>query len=216
MSAQIYTFKITYENCDNRIWRIVSVSSNYTFADLGYLVLATFETMGKHLFEMTLRNIFFFLDEDDLKGLAYDENTVYSLMRLYKIGKRRFALKIGDVIKMTYDFGCCQNFNIELLRISDLLKGSGPAYPKIIDGAGRGIIEGINAAKLLKIIKKIDESGHSGIYYSTFKTFKANNIPEWDYRDYSVKENNALLRGRIYGIREKYENCGDLSGCENK
>ena len=46
MAVQIYTFKITYADCDNKIWRIAAVSSNYTFAELGYMVLASFDTMA--------------------------------------------------------------------------------------------------------------------------------------------------------------------------
>ncbi len=43
MATQVYTFKITYADCDNRIWRTAAVSSNYTLAELGYMVLATFD-----------------------------------------------------------------------------------------------------------------------------------------------------------------------------
>ncbi|MBQ6942920.1 MAG: hypothetical protein IJN43_01195 [Ruminococcus sp.] len=46
MAVQIYTFKITYADCDNKIWRIAAVSSNYTLAELGYMVLASFDTMA--------------------------------------------------------------------------------------------------------------------------------------------------------------------------
>lgn len=53
MATQVYTFKITYADCDNRIWRTAAVSSNYTLAELGYMVLATFDTMAYHLFEKT-------------------------------------------------------------------------------------------------------------------------------------------------------------------
>ena len=41
MAVQIYTFKITYADCDNKIWRIAAVSSNYTLAKLGYMILAS-------------------------------------------------------------------------------------------------------------------------------------------------------------------------------
>lgn len=35
MATKIYTFKITYADCGDKIWRIAAVSSNYTLADLG-------------------------------------------------------------------------------------------------------------------------------------------------------------------------------------
>ena len=34
MAVQVYTFKITYSDCDDRIRRIAAVSSNYTLAEL--------------------------------------------------------------------------------------------------------------------------------------------------------------------------------------
>lgn len=71
MAAQIYTFKITYENCDNRIWRTAEVSSNYTLAKLGYLILASFDTLAYHLFEITFREDRYVLPfEDCLEDLA--------------------------------------------------------------------------------------------------------------------------------------------------
>ncbi len=42
MGSKVYTFKEVYENCDNKIHRVFEVSSNYTLAQLGYVVLASF------------------------------------------------------------------------------------------------------------------------------------------------------------------------------
>ena len=50
--AQVYTFKITYQECGNKIWRTFEVSSNYDLASLGYMVLASFRTMAYHLFSI--------------------------------------------------------------------------------------------------------------------------------------------------------------------
>ena len=69
MAIQIYTFRITYADCDNRIWRTAAVSSNYTLAELGYMVLATFDTMAYHLFEMKYRDTTYFLAEEDFEDL---------------------------------------------------------------------------------------------------------------------------------------------------
>ena len=206
MATQVYTFKITYADCDNRIWRTAAVSSNYTLAELGYMVLATFDTMAYHLFEMKYTNVTFSLIEEDFEDLLYDKDEAYDLMYSYKIGSRRLDLKVGDVIEMTYDLGCDQTFIIELLEISDMPRGHGHAYPKILDGAGRGIVDDVPAFELLEAIKKTDEDGHSEIYYSSSCS---NNAPEWDYRNYRVDWDNALLKGIIERIRDGYENYED-------
>ncbi|MGN0642024.1 MAG: hypothetical protein ACI4JJ_02650 [Huintestinicola sp.] len=201
MAVQIYTFKVTYAECDNKIWRTAVVSSNYTLAELGYMVLATFDTMAYHLFEMKYKGTTFFLTEEDFEDLPYNEDEPYDLLGLYKIGK--LGMNIGDTIEMTYDFGCEQVFNIELLEIGDMPKGHGRAYPKILDGAGRGIVDDMPAFELLEAIKKTDADGHSGIFYSSSGF---DNVPEWDYRNYDINTDNCLLKGTIEQIRDGYEN----------
>lgn len=201
MAVQIYTFKVTYADCGNKIWRTAAISSNYTLAELGYMVLATFDTMAYHLFEMKYKGTTFFLTEEDFEDLPYNEDEPYDLLGLYKIGK--LGMNIGDTIEMTYDFGCEQVFNIELLEIGDMPKGHGRAYPKILDGEGRGIVDDMPAFELLESIRKTDVDGHSGIFYSSSGF---NDPPEWDYRNYDIKIDNGLLKGTIEQIRDGYEN----------
>ena len=201
MAVQIYTFKITYADCDNKIWRIAAVSSNYTLAKLGYMILASFDTMAYHLFEMKFKGTTYFLTEEDFEDLPNCDNERYDLSGVHKIGT--LGLNVGDTIQMTYDLGCCQVFNIELLEINDMLRGHGTAYPKILDGAGRGIVDDMPAFELLEAIRKTDENGHSEIYYSSSCS---DNAPEWDYRNYRVDWDNTLLKGIIDRIRDGYEN----------
>lgn len=201
MAVQIYTFKFTYADCDNKIWRIAAVSSNYTLAKLGYMILASFDTMAYHLFEMKFKGTTYFLTEEDFEDLPNYDNERYDLFGVHKIGT--LGLNVGDTIQMTYDLGCCQVFNIELLEINDMLRGHGTAYPKILDGAGRGIVDDMPAFELLEVIRKTDENGHSEIYYSSSCS---DNAPEWDYRNYRVDWDNTLLKGIIDRIRDGYEN----------
>lgn len=100
MSAQIYTFKITYADCDDRIWRIAEVSSNYTLADLGYMILATFDTMAYHMFEMKYKNTTYLLSEEDFSDLPRDDDDKYELLWQNKVGTLKMS--IGDKIEMTY------------------------------------------------------------------------------------------------------------------
>ncbi len=201
MAVQIYTFKITYADCDNRIWRTVAVSSNYTLANLGYMVLATFDTMAYHLFNMKYKDTTYFLTEEDFEDLPCEENEKFDLLGLYKVGN--LGMNVGDIIEMTYDLGCCQVFDIELIEISDMPRGHGRAYPKILDGAGRGIVDDMPAFELIEVIRKTDTDGHSGIYYSSDGF---DDVPEWDYRNYRVDWDNALLKGIIDRICDGYEN----------
>lgn len=204
MAVQLYSFKITYAGCDDKIWRTAAVSSNYTLAQLGYLVLATFNTMAYHLFEMKYQDTTYVLTEEDFEDLLFEETEQFDLLGLTKLGK--LGMHAGDVIEMTYDPGCEQVFEITLLDISAMPRGCGRAYPKILDGAGRGIVDDMLSRELAETIRKIDLDGHSGIYYSSNGDDDA---PEWDYRNYRIDLDNALLKGTIGRIRDGYEGCGD-------
>ena len=201
MATQLYSFQITYTGCNDKIWRIAAVSSNYTLAQLGYLVLATFDTMAYHMFEMKYKNTTYFLTEKDFEDPLCEETEKFDLLGFTKVGK--LGMHTGDMIEMIYDQGCCQMFEITLLEIGDMPKGCGRAYPKILDGAGRGIVDDMPPEELAEALRKIDLDGHSGIYYSSSGFV---DVPEWDYRNYSINLDNALLKGTIERIRDGYEN----------
>ncbi len=42
--AEVYTIKVAYEGCEDKIWREIQISSNAFLCQLGYAVLASFET----------------------------------------------------------------------------------------------------------------------------------------------------------------------------
>lgn len=193
MATQIYTFHIRYVGCENKIWRTLEISSNSDLATLGYAVLASFNTKAYHLFMIICKGIRY---ETDIEN--YDE---YPLMREQKLSSLDF--KPGEHINMIYDFGCEQEFDIEFVKERPMPRGTGRAYPKIINGAGYGIIDDMPAFELLDIIKKIDSSGKSDYVITT----EIGTEMVWDYRKYDLKADNALLRGDVGAIREAYEEC---------
>lgn len=190
--TRVYTFKIVYMGCENRIWRDIQISSNSTMAVLGYAVLSSFSTCAYHLFMMTYKGTNYELDDEEFQ-------TKPKLMAETKLGNLK--LEIADKIHMIYDFGEEQEFEITLLSDEEMPKGSGRAYPRISDGAGRGIIDDMPADELLKLIKKIDETGNSDFIYA----YKGEHLP-WDYRNYRIDIDNCLLKGEIARIKSAYEN----------
>lgn len=190
--ARVYTFKIIYTGCENRIWRDIQVSSNSTMAVLGYAVLSSFSTCAYHLFMMSCKGTNYELDSDEFQ-------TKPKLMTETKLGD--LGLELGDKIHMIYDFGEEQEFEITLLSDEAMPKGSGRAYPKVSDGAGRGIIDDMPSDELLKLIKEIDKTAKSDFSYA----HKGEHLP-WDYRNYRIDIDNALLKGEISQIKTAYEN----------
>ncbi len=190
--ARVYTFKIIYMGCENKIWRDIQISSKSALAVLGYAVLSSFNTCAYHLFYMEYKGTNYELNDEEFQ-------TKPKLMAETKLGD--LGLELGDKIHMVYDFGEEQEFEITLLSDEEMPKHSGRAYPKIFDGAGRGIIDDMSAEDLLDLIKKIDKTGKSDIIYA----HKGEHLP-WDYRNYRIDIDNALLKGEIAQIKSAYEN----------
>lgn len=189
--AQIYTFKITYEGCKNKIWRTFEVSSNYDLARLGYMVLSSFRTNAYHLFCIEHRGISY---ETDIENYGQ-----FPLLQDKKLSALK--LQIGEHMEMIYDYGTEQHFDIELIDIKEMPKGTGRAYPRVTDGAGRGIIDDMSVEELMKIIRKTDKNGKSDFIIAN----KFGHEMIWDYRNYNIDFDNCLLKGEIDLIREAYE-----------
>ena len=64
-----------------------------------------------------------------------------------------------------------------------------------------------SAEDLLEVIKRIDAGESSGIRYSKYDLSPRFEPPEWDYRKYDIKSDNALFKGETDLIREAYESC---------
>ena len=109
--ARVYTFKIVYIGCENKIWRDIQISSNSTMAVLGYAVLSSFSTCAYHLFMMTYKGTNYELDDEEFQ-------TKPKLMSETKLGNLK--LEIADKIHMIYDFGEEQEFEITLLSDDDM------------------------------------------------------------------------------------------------
>ena len=194
MKAQVYTFHIAYEGFEDKIWRMVEVSGNNTLAQLGYLILATFDSLAYHAFEFTFKNAHYvlpmILEEGDM-----DDAEDSTRIKLCKMGLSR-----GEQFDMEYDYGCSQIFKIRLDGIADMEQGRGLHYPYVTDGQGRGILEDVSAEEFGEIVGTIEAAGKSDYHVERYGRDEI-----WDYRRFDLKGENTLLKGRIACIREAYE-----------
>ena len=190
MATKVYTFHITYEGLEEKIWRKVEVSSNYRLDQLGYMVLAAFDTMAYHLFE-------FYYDDDRFE--IPNEDAPFEQIDMADFKLHQLKLKLGDRIRMEYDFGTTQTFWLELVEIADMKRGCGRRYPYILDGAGRGIIDDMSREELSELVAQIDRNGKTDepIYYQE-------RMMPWDYRWFDLDCMNSLLKGEIELIEEGY------------
>ena len=190
MATKVYTFHITYEGLEEKIWRKVEVSSNYRLDQLGYMVLAAFDTLAYHLFE-------FYYDDDRFE--IPNEDAPFEQIDMANFKLHQLDLKLDDRIRMDYDFGTTQTFWLELIEIADMKRGWGRRYPYILDGAGRGIIDDMSCEELSELVAQIDRNGKTDepIYYQERR------MP-WDYRWFDLDCMNSLLKGEIELIEEGY------------
>ena len=190
MATKVYTFHITYEGMEEKIWRKVEVSSNYRLDQLGYMVLAAFDMLAYHLFE------FYY---DDGRFEIPNEDAPFEQIDMANFKLHQLDLKLDDRIRMDYDFGTTQTFWLELIEIADMKRGWGRRYPYVLDGAGRGIIDDMSCEELSERVAQIDRTGKTDepIYYQERR------MP-WDYRWFDLDCMNSLLKGEIELIEEGY------------
>lgn len=193
MRAEVYRLYIGYEGSEDKIWRLVDVSSNYSLAKLGYLILASFDTLAYHLFMFDHDGKNYQINPDsDFDKKAIDATTI----KISSLG-----LEEGTQFEMTYDFGCDQTFIIKLIEIREMEKGQSTKYPCVIDGAGKGILDDVPAFEFEKIVKKIDKTGKSDHkYFSPYGTEEP-----WDYREFDLVEMNRTLKSNIAQIQRGFE-----------
>lgn len=194
--AKVMTFRVGIEGVEDKIWRVIEITDRRTVADLAYTILATFDSLAYHLYDIKYKdNVYncWVCIEDDHSEIP-PINAV--ITKLSSIG-----LKENDTMEMEYDTGSTTTFKITYLSSRDLERGNGTHYPYIIDGAGRGMLDDMCDFELKEIVDDIDKKGYSEHYFTPGyeRTIK------YDYRKFNIKNNNALLKGLILEIKNGYE-----------
>lgn len=192
MATEVYTFKVTYDGFENKIWRTVEVSSRYPLDKLGYCILATFDALTYHLFSFSFRQMKFYIPTE-WDGPASNRIDMAS------VRMEQLKMQVGDVLEMEYDFGVRQTFHMELTSVAPMKRRAGTHYPYITAGEGLGILDDLSSDELSELIDQISHTGKTDeeIYYH-------DRVAPWDYRHYSLDTDNAPLKGRIEQIEDGY------------
>ncbi len=189
--TKILTFHVEYGSQGEHLWRDIEVSEKYGLHKLGFAIMATFDTMAYHLFGFNIRDVEFSMPMDGYLGEEWFN------MSKFKLSDMQF--KVGDAFVMEYDMGESQIFNITVTKIADMPKGTGRAYPRIIDGKGVGMIDDMSESDFAELVRQIHENGKTDerIYY------KDRQLP-WNIDSYDIKIDNALLKSEINMIEDGY------------
>ena len=194
--AKVLTFKVGIEGLEDKIWRKIEITDRRTVADLAYTILATFDSLAYHLYNIKYNDKVYdcwVCVEDDYSDIPKVNATITKLSDI--------ELKENDTMEMEYDYGSTTTFKITYLGSTDLERGNGSHYPYVIDGAGRGMLYDMFDFELKKIVEDIDKKGYSEHYFTPGyeRTIK------YDYRNFNIKNNNALLKGLVLEIKNGYE-----------
>lgn len=197
--TKVLVFKVEVEGLEDKIWRKIEITDSKTVADLAYTILASFDSLAYHLYDILYKDKRYIcrINDDYFGKQELIDATITKLNNL--------DLNDNDEIVMEYDFGATNSFKIKFLGSRDLERGRGTHYPYVIDGAGRGIIDDIPDYELKEIVDSIDKKGESDFYFTSGYDRKI----KYDYRDYDIKTNNILLKGLVEEIKYNYEDYGE-------
>ena len=194
--AKVLTFQVGIEGLEDKIWRKIEITDRRTVADLAYTILATFDSLAYHLYDIKYKNKVY----DCWIDIEYDHRDV-ELVNAVTTKLSDMDLKENDTMEMDYDSGSTTTFKITYLGSREMEKYNGKHYPYIIDGAGRGMLDDLCDFELKEIVDDIDKKGYSEHYFTPGyeRTIK------YDYRKFNIKNNNALLKGLVLDIKNGYE-----------
>ena len=194
--AKVLTFKVGIEGLEDKIWRKIEITDRRTVADLAYTILATFDSLAYHLYNIKYKNYIFDCWVCAEESPDYDDLTNAIVIKL-----KDLELKENDTMEMEYDYGSTTTFKIAYLESRDANEYEGYLYPNIVDGAGRGMLDDMCDFELKEIVEDTDKKGYSEHYFTPGyeRTIK------YDYRNFNIKNNNALLKGLVLEIKNGYE-----------
>ena len=194
--ANVLTFKVGIEGLEDKIWRKIEITDRRTVADLAYTILATFDSLAYHLYNIKYKNHIFDCWICAKENPDYDNLTNATIIKL-----KDLELEENDTMEMEYDYGSTTTFKITYLESRDATEYEGYLYPVIVDGAGRGMLDDMCDFELKEIVDDIDKKGYSEHYVTSgYEKYE-----KYDYRKFNIKTNNKKLKGLILEIKNGYE-----------
>lgn len=188
----VLTFKVSIEGLEDKIWRVIEINDRQTVADLAYTILASFNSLSYHLYDIKHNDITYNCGIGE--NLFNDENATTTRLKLLDFEKEH-------TLVMEYDFGSPTTFIITYLGKKEREPKTYGDYPIIVDGAGSGMLDDMTSWDLKEIVEDTDKHGYSSHYYTPgYETTK-----KYDYRKYNIKTDNRKLKGMILEIKNGYE-----------
>ena len=190
---KVLKFKVGIEGLEDKIWREIEINDRRIVADLAYTILATFDSLAYHLYNIKYKGYTF----DCFGSIEVDEDTIDATITKLSV----LGLETNDKLEMEYDFGSTTTFKITYLGERNMTEFEGYLYPNIVDGAGRGMLDDMCDFELKEIVEDTDRKGYSDYYVTPgYEKYE-----KYDYRKFNLKANNKKLKGLVLEIKNGYE-----------
>ena len=193
--GKLLIFNVGIEGLEDKIWRKIEITDRMTVADLAYTILATFDSLAYHLYDIIHMN-----DKYDCMIEPLDLGN-YIFKDAVNTKLRDVDFEKDNKMIMEYDFGSTTTFNITYLESREYNEYKGYLYPNIVDGQGRGMLDDMTDFDLKEIVADIDKKGYSEHYV----TPGYEKHEKYDYRKFNIKTNNKNLKVMILLIKNGYE-----------
>jgi hypothetical protein len=203
-SQPIYQFYAELEDYQPKIWRRFQVPGNITIARLGYILMTLFEMEASHLFSIEWRYSLgnrihtwrFEVPTDDLEPYGLDKNVSRKDATGEKIsGITREPKK--DLFRFNYDFGDDWWVTLNLEKVYEDPDLPGKELPRVLEGAGFGIVEDCGGVGgLTEITQAFKEK--KGASYDQFCEWLG--VEDFDLSAFDIADMNFRLKKlpRIY------------------
>lgn len=196
---RIYQFYAELDDYKPKIWRRFQVTDNISPARLCYIIQVLFEMTASHLMaleapglDVTLR--FEIMDE------GCNDFPPHRNVQLHDAAfgnLRRIGLKAGSKLNFNYDFGDNWRVSLTLEEIFEDKDLPGEELPRVIDGAGFGIVEDVGGVRGLEHLAKAFKK-KKGADYKQFSEWLG--VDDLDMTAFDLDDMNFRLKKipRIY------------------
>lgn len=204
----IYQFYCRLQEADILTYRIIQVPKSKTLAQLGYILMTAFEMEASHLYEFVqytpdgnqrrnglgARRYVADFDDDEYAPIPADKAGDYRISRIFDeyCGRVEFRYDFGD--------GWVVSVSLDEILFNQPLPASD--YPRVIAGAGWGIVEDVGGVGgLQRLQEAFDE--HRGDEYAEYSRWLG--VADFDLHDFDLDEMNRRLKKIPSVYRKVYE-----------
>lgn len=205
-SKPIMQFYAKLKGAHIPIWRRFQTPDNLRFSQIAYLLLTMFEMEAGHLFSIEINDgktasnrtrmeiCTDYMDDFDM--------TERSVRNAAEESVRQYIDMEGKAFTLEYDFGDGWEIKVVLEKIFEDVSLPRKALPRVLEGAGYGIIEDCGGVEGLQRLDEAFRKG-KGAEYRMYADWLG--VEELDLQAFDIEDINSQLKKapRIY--KEFYE-----------